>query len=204
MNNPQTKICTKCKINKEFTEFKKEKNGKYGLRSQCISCVNTKTANFRKTKQGVITVLYAHQIDKSKKRGHKPPTHTNKELSDWLLHDWLFDLLFNNWVNSGYLTNMKPSIDRLDDTKGYSLDNIQLMTWAENKEKGYRDMRRGKITHGVNPQKAVLQFTSKGVFIKEFVSASEACRQTKIHYVSISLVCREKRNHAGGFRWKFK
>lgn len=35
----QTKICTTCHIEKEITEFNKEKLGKYGVRSKCKPCI---------------------------------------------------------------------------------------------------------------------------------------------------------------------
>ena len=37
----------------------------------------------------------------------------------------------------------KTFVDRLNDYKGYSFDNIQLMTWQENKDKGHRDCLNG-------------------------------------------------------------
>jgi hypothetical protein len=43
--------------------------------------------------------------------------------------------LYNNWIDSGYKKSDKPSVDRIDDYKGYSFDNIQLMTWKENNKK---------------------------------------------------------------------
>jgi hypothetical protein len=32
------KVCTKCKVEKELTEFHKDKRSKDGLRSKCKSC----------------------------------------------------------------------------------------------------------------------------------------------------------------------
>jgi hypothetical protein len=43
-----------------------------------------------------------------------------------------FKVLYKNWVKSGYEKNFRPSVDRLDSTKGYSFDNIRLVTWKEN------------------------------------------------------------------------
>lgn len=34
----QTKICTKCNVEKALTEFHKDKKGKYGVRSHCKEC----------------------------------------------------------------------------------------------------------------------------------------------------------------------
>lgn len=35
----ETKICTKCNIEKKITEFSKQKRGKFGVRSVCKSCI---------------------------------------------------------------------------------------------------------------------------------------------------------------------
>ena len=40
--------------------------------------------------------------------------------------------LFDRWVESGNRLHIKPSVDRIDNAKGYTLDNIQFMTWMEN------------------------------------------------------------------------
>ena len=33
------KTCTKCRIEKDVSEFHKQKNGKYGVRGDCKDCV---------------------------------------------------------------------------------------------------------------------------------------------------------------------
>jgi hypothetical protein len=43
-----------------------------------------------------------------------------------------FQDLFDAWVASGYAKKMVPSLDRIDPTKTYSLDNVRLVTWYEN------------------------------------------------------------------------
>ena len=35
----KTKVCTKCKVEKELSEFHKSKNGKYGVNSRCKVCI---------------------------------------------------------------------------------------------------------------------------------------------------------------------
>ena len=152
----------------------------------------------RKTKQGVITMIYATQLSSSRKRGHKPPTFNNKNLQDWLLNDWVFDLLWTNWTNCGHIKYMKPSLDRLDDSKGYSFDNIQLMTWGENNAKARVDQQTGKLGND-KPLKAVSQCSLDGKVIKIYISISEAKRITGIHH--ISHCCNGKRKTAGGYIW---
>ena len=45
---------------------------------------------------------------------------------------------------------------------------------------------------------------SKDNKIKEYPSMREAQRQTKISYIDISSVCKNKRKTAGGYKWEFK
>ncbi len=95
----------------------------------------TKEQRYRRTKKGMLTAMFIQQKQSSKKRNHTPPTYTKQDLIDWVTQDWLFLLLFDNWVNCGYITKMRPSIDRIDDSKSYSFDNIQITTWYENNQK---------------------------------------------------------------------
>ena len=73
-----------------------------------------------------------------------------------------------------------PSVDRIDDNIGYTISNIQLMTWGENDKKAHDDMRDGKLIGG-NKNKPVLQFTKDGKFIAEYISQNEASRQNEIN-----------------------
>jgi len=44
--------------------------------------------------------------------------------------------LYEEWVNSGYQHRNTPSVDRIDNTRGYHIDNIQFLTQAQNAVKG--------------------------------------------------------------------
>lgn len=44
----------------------------------------------------------------------------------------IFDALFKAWVESGWDRNRAPSIDRIDSSKGYTIDNVQWLTTHEN------------------------------------------------------------------------
>ena len=43
--------------------------------------------------------------------------------------------LFTTWKNSGFQLKLSPSIDRIINSKGYALDNIQILTQSENRKK---------------------------------------------------------------------
>jgi len=60
-----------------------------------------------------------------------------------------------------------------------------------------------KKASGQRRSKPVKQYTLDGIFIKEFESAREAEKQTKISYKLISRVCTKEREHTHGFKWSF-
>ena len=197
-----TKVCSKCGLEKSVAEFSKYKREKDGLHSWCKECSTKARKAYRKTKKGVITDIYSNQKANSKERNHPMPTYTNMELREWLLNDWLFNLIYNNWVNCGYKKNMKPSVDRYNNDSHYNFSHqLNVMTWAENKAKAYADHKSGKLRYD---QKPILQFTKNGTFIKKYLSIREAERVTGAHNAHITSVCKNKRKYAGGFIWRYK
>lgn len=63
------KICTRCKIQKEFTDFSRDKHCKDGLTTQCRLCRRAKTESWRKTNPDKVTVY--KQLPESKERARK-------------------------------------------------------------------------------------------------------------------------------------
>ena len=205
------KECTQCKEIKDFTEFYKDKRSKDGLYSACKTCHNgdskqrTKyNEEYYRTKDGLVTRVYSNQKTGSKRRGHSVPTYTKQELKDWLFSQKKFHKLYDNWKESGHKKILAPSCDRKDNNKGYSLNNICLMTWQENRQNGYDDMRAGKLIHKYNPQKPVIQYDLEGNKIAEYHAIREAGRQTNINHWSIGNCCRGSQLTAGWFNWSFK
>lgn len=111
-----------------------------------------------------------------------------------------YHILFRNWEESNYSSNLSPSIDRIDDYGIYSFDNIQLMTWEQNNRKGNHYQK-----NGLNRKNsiAVNQYTLDGDFLTSFHSLMEAERQTGVSNTSISRVCRNLAHTAGGFKWEY-
>jgi hypothetical protein len=140
----------------------------------------------------------------SRVRGHNPPEYTKEWLSDWMLNHPLFNYLYNQWVESEYQTEMRPSVDRLKDNIGYTKDNIQLTTWDENKKKRTTDIKKGIATGKC--QRPVVQISKDGVEITSFRSLKEAERATGVNVSNIHNVCSGRYGFktAGGFKWKFK
>ncbi len=157
---------------------------------------------YKRTKKGIATRIYQTQLLHSRKRKHPVPAYTLIELREWLLKQPNFDTLFDAWEKSNYKTDLKPSVDRIKNYLPYAFNNIRLVTWKENNEKGHEDIKNGKYI--TSQMKAVLQYDLNGNLIKEHYSMINASRQTKAQRSSIWKVCNNKAKTAGGFIWKYK
>jgi len=155
-----------------------------------------------RTKQGVITGIYYSQVARSKLKGLALPKYTLEQLRAWMFTQPNFEELYNNWKKSGYEKDLVPSVDRIDDYKGYSFDNIQLTTWEENNRKGYSDRKNG-INNKIS--KVVIQYDLNGNKLKKYHSVREAGRRTGINHRNISKCCLKYKRHsrAGKFKWEF-
>lgn len=140
------KKCSKCAQLLSVSLFATSKQSKDGYQSRCRECANGARAAFRQSPEGkalaqkyrqssidgwlAYTLFRMRQY--SEDRGHPPP-----EIQDRLdLLNWLgtqpFIRLWADYAESGFNAALKPSIDRLDNSRGYDLDNIRLVTWQEN------------------------------------------------------------------------
>ena len=76
--------------------------------------------------------IYNDQGSNSKVRGHQPPAYTLEEFREWFAVQSNKAKLWKAWEESGYDKWSAPSVDRLDQTKGYSFDNIELVDYKTN------------------------------------------------------------------------
>jgi len=125
---------------------------------------------YRRSVKGLITKIYSHQKEKSMKRGHPRPTYNKCEFVDWILETNFIEL-HHNWVQSNYDKRYTPSVDRLDDNKGYSLSNIRVTTWEENNTKNHKGRIDGTSRGNMRSIKMVY-----GDKEKTFKSIAEASR----------------------------
>lgn len=100
---------------------------------------NLDTKKYEKTKKGFLMRTYRNM--KSRTSGVqrlKSHLYLDKELLNkeefynFSLNNSVFNDLFNRWEESKYDRKLTPSIDRIDSTKGYVLDNIRWLTHSEN------------------------------------------------------------------------
>ena len=210
-NMDNKKVCSKCKENKAINEFyfRDKKPLAY-----CKVCAGKMAQDYRRTKIGLIKQMYLVQVRSSKHRNQQLPSYTKDDFIVRVLSDKKFNVLYNNWVESNYNVSLTPSVDRKKNNVSYTFNNIQLMTWAENKQKGHDDMRKCELIHGTNPQRAIVQLTKDGDFVAEFKSISQAARITNIAKGGIIDVCRRRITKRDGkeylsksykgYKWKYK
>ena len=194
------KECSVCKQVKELKEFTTNNRNPDGKASHCKVCKAKMAYEQRGSIEGVVTEMYSSQRACSKKRDMAMPTYTKVELKDWLLAQPSFKILYDGWIKSGRDVKLKPSVDRLDDYLGYTMQNIQLVSWETNNLKGYANRligKNNKVSIGV------IQCSLLGEEIKEYHSIAEASRQTGADGTHIANVAKGREKTAGGYIWKF-
>ena len=143
--------------------------------------------------------MYSKQKARAKTHSYKTVEYSQQDFIAWGLNQPNVYELFNTWIKSGHKKRLKPSVDRIDAARGYSFDNIQLLTWEENDIKG---------KHENSTVKAVLQFTKDGEFIAEWSSAVEASKAIAPHLKNhnkskIYMVLNNKPNYNTFYGYKF-
>ena len=147
-----TKQCNCCKDFKLLTCFSKNKAAKDGLQSKCKECDNAyqrsrkdyKNAwskeyqrNRRKDSSYRLQMLLntSKQRAVSKGREHSITIEDLKEIypEDNKCPVFGFEL---EWNSAGF-RETSPSIDRIDSSKGYTRDNVQILSWKANRIKSY-------------------------------------------------------------------
>ena len=157
--------CTKCGILKPMSEFNKAAKEINGHRSICKDCERGN----RLTEYGVILEIYNGQRKSSRNRGHSYPSYTKEELTKWLYKHG-FKELYNSYVKSGEDKWLRPSVDRLDDDKPYSFDNIRLGTWKDNADHKHESDSKPIRVLNVKTNKEVVYNTVRETLENTFVS----------------------------------
>lgn len=195
----QKKECSGCGVERTLDEFGRCKTSRDGLNYICKICSKERAVAYRRSVEGLISKTYSHQKQSSKRRGHEAPTYTKRELLEYAKCSEEFMRLFEEWCSCGYVSYSRPSFDRLDDSKGYSFDNIQVTTWKENERKQI-DKRATEMT------KAVCRYSTSGELMEVYQSVSEAsvAMGKSRRSSTISNCCNGRYETAFGFIWRHK
>jgi hypothetical protein len=118
------------------------------------------------------------------------------ELHKRFLNDKKYLRIFKEWEKSNYQTQLKPSIDRIDCKKHYTMNNIHIMTWAENRYKQRFEFKRIRA-------RKVYQIMGNAT-INIYRSVSHVVKETGLHQGNISSCLHGKRKHCGGYKWQYE
>lgn len=186
-------ICKDCNI----TLTTENKNTRGNI---CNECMAYSKREFYRSRDKLPIRIYLDQVRNSKRRKHTPPTYSREEFVLWFESQPNVDMLFDNWVNSDYEKDLVPSADRLDSSKGYSFDNIELVSFLENKQRGYIDCKQGKYGN----HRTIHKYTLKGDYVETYNSvraASDALPKSDPRNIASAAAC--KILSAYKFQWRY-
>ena len=180
-----------------------KENDKYiGIRSlndNHLSKLEFEMVRYAKTK-------FNDLCQRVKRKSFEKENFTNIEFLEWIMNHDDYKRLYTEYINNNRDRNIAPSVDRLDDYKSYSFDNIRLTTWKNNKDKYNSDRLIGKNTKQSKP---VIGITISGD-IRIFHSSHYASQQTGVVRSSINRSCRTNKeckklkSRSGDYYWIFE
>lgn len=157
--------------------------------------IRENTQRWRQTYKGLTANLYAKILERSRRNNRDNAQFNLGEFREWLSQTDIHRL-YGRWQRSGYKTDRRPSVDRIDPLRGYTFDNMQVITAKENRIKGDSEKM---VLWG----KPVCQISHSGVVVANYPNIDMAHKVTNINRNNISSVLHGNRKTAGGFKWKF-
>ena len=156
---------------------------------------------YERTQIGLCYRMYYSQCRNSRIRGHEQPQYNRDTLAHWIHAQPNFEGLYKAWVESNYTSDLRPSCDRLDNSKGYSFDNIELVTWKENQLRANSDVTNNILKLN---QTKVWKYLASGKLVCSYDSIAESCRaEQNLDQRNITACCQGKIPTAYGYRWSY-
>ena len=191
------KVCSRCSASEENVEFSK---GKW----TCKPCTVSISREYQRTPRGLVRKIYNNQLMTTRKMGRPAPAYSREDLENWVMSNGFTDL-HRAWKASDYDKWLSPSIDRIDNNKSYSFDNIRLITWKNNlAAQKAQNMPGAYLTPN---SKAVDQYTLDGVYVTTHESCRIAMRSlglTNHGSSNIASACRGNLKTAYKYQWRWK
>lgn len=216
-----TKVCYRCGKEKNVNCFSINKSQKDGFNYICKDCNREQRKQPEKqaynreyrqrnkrSKNGWYTKTYGRMKRDNKNKFNLDLPFSKDEFISWIKSTYgeKFEKLFSNYVNSGCEKYLNPSIDRIDDYKSYTFDNMQLLTWRENDTKGTNGIKNKVSCAEVGKKycsKTVIQYDESMNEIMRFSSTHEVERIFGFDSSLIAKACREHFK-SKGFYWRYK
>jgi hypothetical protein len=199
------KICSRCKNNLPESYFYKSRTRKPSFQSYCIPCKkeysclsHTKGTleYFRRSTWGILNARTVNGSHPLYKNTQIKKTYLDKNIKLLFTKEQFYNFCEENKdkILNLYSDKDQPSIDRVDSSKDYSLDNIQIISLNENRRKGL--INKNKLA-----RKPIIATNLKTGEVKRYESAQHAIKDG-FDFRNISANCYGKqRSHLG---WEFK
>ena len=107
-------------------------------------------AHYRRTITGFLSRSYSHMSERVRGVGVVPhkqkywygkPIMPREVFYEWSKNHPDFLRLFKRWTTAGHPKRLAPSVNRIDSSKGYTLDNVEWITQSQN------SMLASSVTH---------------------------------------------------------
>jgi len=158
-----------------------------------------KNKQYRRSLKGQLVRKYQSMRKRSldPNRPNIPNEHlcSRQEFYDFALNSIDYRTLHANWVESGFEFALIPTVDRIDNTKGYLIDNIQFITHTENVCKGNDETRMSRRFNGGNHKKPVRLEQDNKVLL--FPSGKATCDFLGLGYAAVANAIHEERKVQG-------
>jgi len=112
---------------------------------------NAITKKYEKTTKGFLMRLYRNMqsritgVQKQKFHLYQGKELLNREdFYNWSIGNPVFLEMFETYKNSEFDRKLAPTVDRVDSSKGYSLDNMRWLTHSENSRLGSLSSKKKK------------------------------------------------------------
>jgi len=152
---PITKPCNRCLVDKPVSEFSKNSSSKDGLQYRCRAC-DLAYQNERRAKNQDSLARYHRDYQKERRKNfdYRLQMLVNASKQRARLHQREHSISVEDVkaiypadgkcpifgvtlaFNKAGFRDDSPSIDRIDSSKGYTRDNIQVISWKANRIKG--------------------------------------------------------------------
>lgn len=113
------------------------------LRAYRVRTQNAGTKRYEKTRKGFLVRLYRNMqsritgVQASKHHLYKGKALLSREeFYEWSLTSSEFVRLFTIWEESSYNRRLTPSVDRIDSSEGYEVENMEWVPFHENCRRG--------------------------------------------------------------------
>ncbi len=104
---------------------------------------NSVTKKYERTKKGKLMRCYRNMQSRIEGvQWRKSHLYCGKELLpreefyEWAIASEAFHLLYDQWEASGFDRKLAPSVDRIDSSIGYVIENMEWVTHSENSRRG--------------------------------------------------------------------